>query len=651
MYELLGRTGLAAMNEAESKDGANRVAWRPLLVAGGALAAGTAVVAGFDALGVPRAGLVAVALLTMFAAAAWLVGRASATAPPAATSLGLGLAIAGRQLPLALILGAFGALFALGLDGAVFVLGPGAGIALATLLLVTTFARSGATSVPEFVALRYGGVWPRRLAAVVLTLTCVLIAAAELTAVGHVASRLAGVSFELAVAAGAVLGLGLALSGSGHGLRRMQAVLASIVALVLVVIVMVVVTDRLGLPLGPFGYGAAVSEIASLEQQLVRRALADARSLKPYLSAYLTHDMLNQLGIALALMLGTAALSIAGGQAVPAASSTRGARRAHLTAFIIVALLLSALPALAALARLELLQIVAKGTRLDALPGWLIEWGQLGVVRICGVAAIDTETVVAACRKIARHPGQLRLQDMALDAELMLLALPRMTGLAFALTVLLASGLTAALLASLPAALITGAQLWWPKEHGHVRVPTVAVSSVAILAALIASARPADILTLLVWALALASAGLFPVLWLGVWWRRANTAGAIAGLLTGAGLVLLYVLGTRYAAPQFHTVFAGLADVAPAAQRRFADLQQALNVAAPGPARDAAAAALDVHAQRIAGWYGVRGIAAALFALPTALAALVLVSLSTRAPSDDIRRRMASWRKGRQTSD
>ena len=68
----------------------------------------------------------------------------------------------------------------------------------------------------------------------------------------------------------------------------------------------------------------------------------------------------------------------------------------------------------------------------------------------------------------------------------------------------------------------------------------MAAAAVAVTA-VIAVARPADMLTMATWAFTLAAAGLFPALIGGLWWRRANGAGAAAAILTGLAVALIYI--------------------------------------------------------------------------------------------------------------
>ena len=89
-------------------------------------------------------------------------------------------------------------------------------------------------------------------------------------------------------------------------------------------------------------------------------------------------------------------------------------------------------------------------------------------------------------------------------------------------------------------------------------VSRVLLVLVAIAAAYVASTKPADILAMVSWAFSLAAAGLFPALVLGVWWKRANSAGAVAGMIAGFEICIYYLLATRYGAVGFVDMWSGL---------------------------------------------------------------------------------------------
>lgn len=156
---------------------------------------------------------------------------------------------------------------------------------------------------------------------------------------------------------------------------------------------------------------------------------------------------------------------------------------------------------------------------------------------------------------------------------------------------------------------------------------------VAVAAAYVASTKPADILSMVAWAFSLAAAGIFPALVLGVWWKRANTAGCIVGMILGFGACLYYLVGTRYFAVSFHEMWSWLGTASKAQLDTYATLKQAWMSASGDAAKAAAWTRLDAHAQTIASWWGVRNISAALFGLPVGFVSIWLVSLLTPAPS------------------
>jgi cation/acetate symporter len=122
---------------------------------------------------------------------------------------------------------------------------------------------------------------------------------------------------------------------------------------------------------------------------------------------------------------------------------------------------------------------------------------------------------------------------------------------------------------------------------------------------------------------------------LGVWWKRANAPGAIAGMIAGFGLCLYYLLGTRYGAVSFYETWGWLSTATPEAIAKFEELKAAYT-AATGDAQVAAWTALDKHAQTIANWWGVKNLSAAAFGLPVGFAVMYVVSRMTKEPSHEM---------------
>jgi cation/acetate symporter len=354
---------------------------------------------------------------------------------------------------------------------------------------------------------------------------------------------------------------------------------------------------------------------------------------------------LNYFALILCLMVGTASLPhiLMRYFTTP---SVREARSSVAWSLFFIFLLYFTAPAYAAFSKLEVFSLVNAGTQLTSLPQWIYTYGNLELVKICGANADTAQNVIAACGKIPNHPGILRFQDLNINTDVIVLSTPEIAGMPYVIAGLVAAGGLAAALSTADGLLLAIAnalshdiyyKMISPNASTATRlvVARILLVLVAIAAAYTASTKPADILSMVAWAFSLAAAGIFPALVMGIWWKRANTAGAIAGMILGFGICLYYLVGTRYYAVSFHEMWSWLGTATDAQKAQFATLKQAW-IAAPEAGKAAAYAALDRHAQAIASWWGVRNISAALFGLPVGFLAIWIVSLLTPAPSQAV---------------
>jgi cation/acetate symporter len=566
------------------------------------------------------------------AAAISLLGRLSAARATSAPAPLRGLALAADTVSAPFFLCAAGAVFVWGPDGLGFVLGLGAGLVLLQLLVGPYLAAHGARSVCGFIAGRYGAGAPRMLAAVAVIVSMTVLLVAQLMAAGLVTSRLLALERDAALATAAAAMLlcfvlrGMAGSSASRGvifIAMLTALLASAVALS---------WDWLADPIPQLAYAGALQRVEDLELTLLENELADPSVMTPMLRPFLTLDPINLLGLVLGLAAGVASLpSVLDGQARVA--SARSSRWSIVWALVFVGLLLTAMPAIAAYAKLALLTLIADKTAPESLPAWLFAYGKLGLVKICGQAATDAAAVAAACTSAPGWNGVLRLQDVALDPDMIVLALPEMAGQGSPVFAgVAAAGLAAALItAEGPLAAILAA-LGFERDEagasGRTRLAPYLIAAIAVSgAALAAASRPAGILSVATWALTLAAAGLFPAVVAGLWWRRVSGAAAAAAIAAGLCVCLFYLAGTRYFAMQFFETWPSLSSAGFSARETFGALKEAWSGAAPGPAKDAAFAALNAHTQTMADWWGIKSLAAALIALPAGLAVMAIVTI------------------------
>ncbi len=296
----------------------------------------------------------------------------------------------------------------------------------------------------------------------------------------------------------------------------------------------------------------------------------------------------NFIALMFCLMMGTAAMPhvLTRCYTTPSASQ---ARRSVAWSLLLITLLYAAAPALAALVKWEVLQHVV-GLPMDHLPAWINRWSRLdpGLLSVRDV----------------NGDGVLQLGELFIGGDVVVLAAPEIGGLPYWVTCLVAAGGLAAALSTADGLLLTIANalshdIYFravnPQASAASRVITskVLVMVVAFGAALIAVLKITDILQFVSAAFSLAAAAFFPALVLGIFWRRANGAGAVAGMLAGIGMCLGYM---AFALPA---------------------LRSLLGVTRPLGACQ---------------WWGVDGVAAGVFAVPVGLVVLVAVSLLTRAP-------------------
>ncbi len=303
------------------------------------------------------------------------------------------------------------------------------------------------------------------------------------------------------------------------------------------------------------------------------------------------NERINFIALMLCLMMGTAAMPHVLTRFFTTRSAT-DARRSVAWSLFFITLLYLAAPTLAVMVKYEVLHHVV-GLPFDQLPQWVTRWSRL-----------DPNLLTV---RDLNGDGLLQLGEIHLGADIIVLATPEIGGLPYWVSCVVAAGGLAAALSTADGLLLTIAnslshdiyfRLFAPRAHAVSRViaSKMLVMVVALLATLIAALRLTDILQFVSAAFSLAAAAFFPALVMGIFWRRANRTGAVAGMLAGAGVCLAYMALNLPIARSL------LGVTAPLSQTQ---------------------------------WWGVDAVGAGVFAVPLGLLVLVVVSLATRAPGAD----------------
>ena len=558
-----------------------------------------------------------------------------------------GMATGADWMSGASFVGMAGTLMLLGYDGLAFVLGWTGGYVLVAVLIAPFLRKYGAYTVPDFFAARYGGGFARFLAVIVLISCSFTYVTAQIYATGLIASRFLDMDFTVAVYAGLA---GILLCSMLGGMKAVTwTQVAQYIVLIVAYLSPVVILSakKYGIPVPQLTYGQAIAEITNLEQSMITKGLADAKTLKPHIKPFTTYDPLNFFALIFCLMVGTASLPhiLMRYFTTP---TIREARSSVAWSLFFIFLLYFTAPAYAAFAKLEVFSLIDKGTKLADLPAWMYTYGKIGLVKVCGVDVKVAQDVVAACGKIANHPGLLRWQDLNINTDVIVLSTPEIAGMPYVIAGLVAAGGLAAALSTADGLLLAIANALSHDIYykmidpaaptgRRLTISRILLVIVAVTAAYVASTKPSDILSMVAWAFSLAAAGIFPALVLGVWWKRANTPGAVLGMILGFGVCLYYLIGTRYYAPAFVDMWSWLGTAKPDAMAKLAELKAAWVAAGSDAAKSAAAwKAYDAQAQAVASWWGVKNISAALFGLPVGFLTIFIVSLLTPAPSKEV---------------
>jgi cation/acetate symporter len=553
-----------------------------------------------------------------------------------------GMATGADWMSAASFIGMAGSLFLLGYDGLAFVLGWTGGYVLVATLIAPFLRKFGAYTVPDFLAARYGGNLARFLGVIVLVACSFTYVTAQIFGTGLIASRFLGMDFTVAVYVGLAGILLCSMLGGMKAVTWTQVAQYIVLIIAYLTPIIILSAKKYGIPVPQLMYGQALQDIAAREAQMIQQGLASAAALKPHVQPFLSYDRLNYFALILCLMVGTASLPhiLMRYFTTP---SVREARKSVAWSLFFIFLLYFSAPAYAAFSKLEVYQnVIGKG--LGELPAWLYAYGKLGLMKVCGADALSADAVKAACAKVAGHGGVLRLQDLNINTDVIVLSTPEIAGMPYVISGLVAAGGLAAALSTADGLLLAIANALSHDVYYKMISPNASTATrlvvsrilliiVAVLAAYTASTRPADILAMVSWAFSLAAAGLFPALVMGVWSKNANRAGAIWGIIIGFGLCLIYLVVSRYYPVQGVRYLGMWALSNPVTGAPVVDVAKVL--ADPKLANETAVALSHPLASKV-GWFGVNNISCALFSLPIGFLVIWLVSLVTGGSSKEM---------------
>ena len=436
-----------------------------------------------------------------------------------------------------------------------FIVGWTGGYVLVNSLMAPYLRKFGCYTVPDFIGTRYGGNTARLLAVVVLVVASFTYVTAQINATGTIAARALQIPFEVGVWFGL---LGILLCSMLGGMRAVTwTQVAQYIVLIIAYLVPVFwMSNAQDFGLIPqLAYGGAVDRITELEAlhgvgtMMPSESFSDLRALTTAHSVAPDSVLASWkfITLVLVLMCGTASLPhiLMRYFTTP---SVKEARRSVVWSLFFIFLLYFTAPALATFTKLQIMDpnlatgIIGKSIAEVQSLEWIQKWSSVGFLAISDSNA----------------DGLLQINEFFMRGDIVVLATPEIAGLPYVISGLVAAGGMAAAMSTADGLLLAIANalshdLYYkiidPEADTRTRLIVARVLLVIIGAggALVASLQLSSILGAVAWAFSFACSGLFFPLVLGVWWKRANRQGAIAGMAIGFIAGFWYLYHVRFA--------------------------------------------------------------------------------------------------------
>ena len=435
-----------------------------------------------------------------------------------------------------------------------FVVGWTGGYVIVAVLMAPYLRKFGCYTVPDFIGTRYGGNLARFLAVLVLVVASFTYVTAQIVATGTIAARALQVPFGVGVWFGL---LGILLCSMLGGMRAVTwTQVAQYIVLIIAYLVPVIwMSNKQGFGVIPqFVYGDAVARIVELEKLHQVGVLKAAAAVPGTFALSVLHSTPGDSALAAWRFVTLVACMMLGTASLPhilmryfTTPSVRDARTSVAWSLFFIFLLYFTAPALATYTKLQVLDpnlatsIIGKPVAQVMALEWIQKWSNGGFVKI-----ID-----------ANKDGILQINEFFMNADVVVLATPEIAGLPYVISGLVAAGGMAAAMSTADGLLLAIANalshdLYYkmidPKADTAKRLIVARVLLIFIggAGAMVASLRLTGILGAVAWAFDFAMSGLFFPLVLGVWWKRANREGAIAGMAVGLAVGSWYLYMVKW---------------------------------------------------------------------------------------------------------
>ncbi len=459
-------------------------------------------------------------------------------------SIANGAATAADWMSAASFISMAGLISFLGYDGSIYLIGWTGGYVLLALLLAPYLRKFGKYTVPDFVGDRYYSNVARLVAVIAAIFVSLTYVAGQMRGVGIVFSRFLQVDINTGVIIGMVIVGFFAVLGGMKGITWTQVAqyCVLIFAYLLPAIALAQLLTGIPIPQLAFTFGDIADKLNQIQVDL---------GFKEYTKAFVNKPMIDVLFTTIALMVGTAGLPhiIVRFYTVP---SVRAARFSAGWALLFIAILYTTAPALSMFARYNLIntlhnQTITQVQQLD----WANKWEKTGLLTF----------------EDKNKDGRFQLtpnkdtNEIQIDRDIIVLSTPEVANLPpWIIALVAAGGLAAALSTASGLLLVISSSVAHDvyyriidstaSEQKRVFVGRIMVGISLVLAGYFGVNPPGFVSEVVAFAFGLAAASFFPVIFLGIFDKRTNSQGAIAGMLTGLTFTIIYIVSVKFGGGQ-----------------------------------------------------------------------------------------------------
>lgn len=493
-----------------------------------------------------------------------------------------GMATAADWMSAASFLSMAGLISFMGYDGSVYLMGWTGGYVLLALLLAPYLRKFGKFTIPDFIGDRYYSNFARTIAVICAVIVSFTYVAGQMRGVGLVFSKFLEVNIDIGVLIGMAIVFFYAVLGGMKGITYTQVAQYCVLIFAFMVPAFFISFQLTGNPIPQLGFGSTLSDGSG--QYLLEKLdqLHTELGFAAYTSG--TKSMQDVFFITAALMIGTAGLPhvIVRFFTVP---KVKDARISVGYALIFIAILYTTAPAIAAFAKYNIMETVNEEEYTE-MPAWFNTWEETGLLTwvdknddgvityapgaaIEGLPEIQRNTDGSVIRgdhgevKVTNAPTQTS-NELYVDRDIMVLANPEIANLpAWVAGLVAAGGLAAALSTAAGLLLVISTAVSHDlikkqiktdiSDKAELTWARVSAAGAVLVAGYFGINPPGFVAEVVAIAFGLAAASFFPAIILGIFYKKMNRQGAIAGMIAGLLFTLAYVIFFKIAFPEYNT--------------------------------------------------------------------------------------------------